>query len=451
MSQLKNMQRGGKPEVIILEPGTFMLGRDPECTYRLDHPSISTVHCEIRRERGQVFVRDLGSTNGTFIEDCPVKDVTELLPDQVIRLGDTIWRFQGTNLHVGKADTRAHSQEEEVIAPTSSLGLNRTAKTAAEAETNLTPPALRPCSKNSRHAAIFICLNCRSEFCRECVRERQSDQAIRYYCPTCSGRCEDIGTYEIQLQQGAIQRERQRNLFLILPDIFRYPLRSSGIILMIGGSLMILFYKFMIAWASQVGPFGIGAIILFTFLFFGYSVAYLHKIVQHSANGDAEMPDWPDLSSLWDDIAWPTLQMIGIVLLSFGPFFGYLVAYGSDPNPWIWIPLLIISLIYFPMACLSVCMFNSLAAANPLNVFSSILKVLQNYYLASVIFWAAIITGVVIDIILNLLPREMLGVRIAAIILSTPVSLYLLVIEARVLGLIYHGNSDKLGWFQEKQ
>jgi len=451
MSQLKNMIRGAQPEVIVLDSGTFILGRDPGCDYQLAHPSISTAHCEIRRDRGRVFIRDLGSTNGTFINDQPVKEA-ELLPDQLIRFGDTIWRFQGSSLQVGdKNTTTAVEPETAAVAPTISIGLNRTAKLEAEAALKEAPPIQRPCSKHARKPAIYICTNCRSEFCPECVRTRKTSKGLRLYCPTCNGYCEDIGAYELGVLQQGVTRERNRNLFLCLGEIFRYPFRASGTILLIGGSLMILFYKIMIAWASKVGPFGIGAIILFTFLFFGYSVSYLHKIVQSSANGDKELPDWPDLALLWDDIGQPTLHMLGVILLSFAPVLGYFIYQGTDTTPWVWVPLLILGLIYFPMACLSVSIFNTLLAANPLTVFSSIFKVLQNYYLASFIFWAAFVAGFVIDIALNLIPSEMLALRIILVLITTPISLYLLIVEARVLGLIYFGNSDKLGWFDEKK
>jgi hypothetical protein len=37
------------------------------------------------------------------------------------------------------------------------------------------------------------------------------------------------------------------------------------------------------------------------------------------------------------------------------------------------------------------------------------------------------------------------------VLVTTPISLYLLIVEARVLGLIYHGNWDKLNWFNGKK
>ncbi len=454
MSQLKNLIRGGKPEVIILEPGAFTLGRAPECDYLLIHPSVSTLHCELRREHGRVFVRDLGSTNGTFINDEPVKTETELLPDQIIRFGELSWRFEGTGLHVGGPKAASVPEEETLNMPVPSaisIGIDRATKAQAEAAMAAAPPVQRPCSKHARKPAIYICRNCRSEFCTECVRTRKISQGVRIYCPDCNGHCEDIGAFELKAAEQVVVRERSRNLFLCLGEVFRYPFRASGIILLVGGSLMIYAFKIVMFLAVHAGPFGIGAMILFPVLFFGYFAAYLHKIIQSSANGDSEMPDWPDLSSWWEDIGQPALNLLGVVLISFGLCLLYLISQGADASPLIWVPLLLLGLVYFPMAGLSVAMASSLLAANPLTVLVSISRVLKNYYLASLIFWAAFLMSVVMEAVVALIPSGMLALRLLILAISVPISLYLYVIEARVLGLIYYGNRDKLGWFDEEK
>jgi len=44
-----------------------IIGRGREATLTLPHPLVSRQHCEIFESGGQLFVRDLGSLNGTFI------------------------------------------------------------------------------------------------------------------------------------------------------------------------------------------------------------------------------------------------------------------------------------------------------------------------------------------------------------------------------------------------
>jgi pSer/pThr/pTyr-binding forkhead associated (FHA) protein len=45
----------------------FLIGRDPHCQLRPASPAISKQHCGISVREGKLFVRDYGSTNGTFL------------------------------------------------------------------------------------------------------------------------------------------------------------------------------------------------------------------------------------------------------------------------------------------------------------------------------------------------------------------------------------------------
>ncbi len=54
---------------VALEPKNLPLtvGRDPENIIVLDHTAVSRFHCRITTENGQYYVRDLDSTNGTYL------------------------------------------------------------------------------------------------------------------------------------------------------------------------------------------------------------------------------------------------------------------------------------------------------------------------------------------------------------------------------------------------
>ncbi|HEY1172414.1 MAG TPA: FHA domain-containing protein [Verrucomicrobiae bacterium] len=456
MSQLKNMIRGAKPEVIILEQGTLILGREPGCDYLVLHPSVSTTHCEIRKDHGRVFIRDLGSTNGTFINDQPVKEA-ELQPDQIIRFGETAWLFQGTSLHVDAssdapagASVPAPAEAPWPLVPNLSISVDRKAKEAEAAALKDLPPVQRPCYKHPRVPAILICQNCRSEFCYECVNTRQTSKGKRYYCHHCNGRCEDIGAFERKQEEFALLRERRRNLFLCLGDIFLYPFRGWGPVILGSGTVMLAALVILGHLLRFMGPLSIITTFMGALAIFAYLVSYMQQVVQASANGDEQMPDWLDLSSWWDDIGIPTLHLIGTMLISFSPLLAYLIFTLFYSSPWIWIPLLILGLSYFPMAYLAVCVSRNLWTANPITVWYSISRVPLNYYLACIIFWGAYFTGFTIDVVLEFIPRTYWLLAVAIQILSIPVTLYLWIVEARVLGLIYYGNWDKLGWYDEK-
>ena len=55
---LKSFAVGDKEEVIV--------GRDETCDIRITSPSVSREHCSIETEDGELYLRDLGSTGGTY-------------------------------------------------------------------------------------------------------------------------------------------------------------------------------------------------------------------------------------------------------------------------------------------------------------------------------------------------------------------------------------------------
>jgi len=61
-----------------------VLGRAPECDYRIDHPMISRRHCAFSLRDGQVWVEDLASRNGTRLNGETV------LPPRPVGHGDVL-------------------------------------------------------------------------------------------------------------------------------------------------------------------------------------------------------------------------------------------------------------------------------------------------------------------------------------------------------------------------
>lgn len=68
--------RGGNAagkEIPIRSP-QFLIGRDDSCNLRPSSPIVSKLHCAILIADGAVWVRDLKSTNGTFVNGVKVED-----------------------------------------------------------------------------------------------------------------------------------------------------------------------------------------------------------------------------------------------------------------------------------------------------------------------------------------------------------------------------------------
>jgi predicted component of type VI protein secretion system len=72
----------------------LLLGRGEEAKFRIQHDLVSRRHCEFFARDGRVFVHDLGSTNGTFLNDepVPVSTRTEVRPGAVVRVGGLSFR-----------------------------------------------------------------------------------------------------------------------------------------------------------------------------------------------------------------------------------------------------------------------------------------------------------------------------------------------------------------------
>ena len=67
--------------------GVNSIGRGEDCQITIPHGSVSTIHCEIVCNNNVLVVRDLGSTNGTFINGQPITRAT-LSRGQVLQLGE---------------------------------------------------------------------------------------------------------------------------------------------------------------------------------------------------------------------------------------------------------------------------------------------------------------------------------------------------------------------------
>ena len=69
------------------------VGRVEDNTFQIAEPSVSSHHCEVLMRGNDVVVKDLNSTNGTFINGDRITEAP-LKPGQILRLGQIEMRLE---------------------------------------------------------------------------------------------------------------------------------------------------------------------------------------------------------------------------------------------------------------------------------------------------------------------------------------------------------------------
>lgn len=79
----------GKQEgkTLDIKVPNFLIGRDPQCHLRPSSPMISKKHCALIVKDGKVYLKDYGSTNGSFVNDQPVKNAVQLKHGDKLKIG----------------------------------------------------------------------------------------------------------------------------------------------------------------------------------------------------------------------------------------------------------------------------------------------------------------------------------------------------------------------------
>ncbi len=88
-------ERGpGAGQLLPIAPGTLVLGRSSSADLRLPHASISRRHARLQRRGERFFLEDLGSQNGTYLEEERLSCEREVLLGQRIHIGPAVLRLR---------------------------------------------------------------------------------------------------------------------------------------------------------------------------------------------------------------------------------------------------------------------------------------------------------------------------------------------------------------------
>ncbi len=79
-----------------VKPGELLIGRSSQAHLQIDHESVSRRHARVTTSEGKVSITDLGSTNGTYVNDEPM-ETTDLNDGDLIKVGRTILKYLSSN------------------------------------------------------------------------------------------------------------------------------------------------------------------------------------------------------------------------------------------------------------------------------------------------------------------------------------------------------------------
>ena len=155
-------------QTIVLLSGVFRLGRNPTNDYSFDDATVSGWHCELIVEDATVRVRDLSSTNGTYIDSQRIKEAV-LLPAQTLQLGSVEIVYDAAPGHVAIPEL-TFQQPGPFLAD-----------------------GLAACFNHLSSHATMECAQCHKTFCELCVHQvRRVGGVALTLCPVCGSHCQPV-------------------------------------------------------------------------------------------------------------------------------------------------------------------------------------------------------------------------------------------------------------------
>ncbi|MEK6701299.1 MAG: FHA domain-containing protein [Planctomycetota bacterium] len=80
----------GSSQDIPLRKPRVLIGRGDDAAVRMNSPGVSRQHCELQIDDARLAVKDLGSSNGTFVNRRRITQ-TELVAGDVLSLGEFVF------------------------------------------------------------------------------------------------------------------------------------------------------------------------------------------------------------------------------------------------------------------------------------------------------------------------------------------------------------------------
>lgn len=100
-----------------LQGRSLLIGRDPVCDLPVNDVEVSRRHARLLAQSGGYSIEDLGSMNGTFVNEQRITTILSLQDGDTIRLGDTIVFVYEELADDDEAETRGMPVDTEPAPP----------------------------------------------------------------------------------------------------------------------------------------------------------------------------------------------------------------------------------------------------------------------------------------------------------------------------------------------
>lgn len=219
----------------------------------------------------------------------------------------------------------------------------------------------------------------------------------------------------------------------LLKDILTYAYRGGGKYVLIICAALSLVGK-LAAFAPIIG---LMAILLLS----AYFSATYFQMIQSSATGGKEAPEFPDVTNWFEDLIQPMLQIIAVVVVSFGPLICHALWVDEGyTSPWIGFCLVGLGVIYFPMAMLAVVVLGHTMALSPHIVIPAIFR-------AGWLYWVGVVMLCLLYLTSSWVEEVFSGSLILGSLVMAIAGAYTFMTNARILGVVFRERQDELGWF----
>jgi pSer/pThr/pTyr-binding forkhead associated (FHA) protein len=178
------IQSNGQPvREFPLKPGINSVGRGDVNDLQIPDPSVSTCHAEIVLEEAGVRIKDLGSTNGTFVNQQLVTEAA-LSAGQSFRLGGVELNLEDDAPVVAAAPARRMT-----LAAVDPVPVQARFDSPVTPATVQIPAGKTVCKFHSRTAGEWFCQQCSGLFCSACVNIKRASEGTGALCRKCGTPC----------------------------------------------------------------------------------------------------------------------------------------------------------------------------------------------------------------------------------------------------------------------